>query len=100
MHVESTRKSVQKSQENSIWEGLELHLGGLWDAPGSLLVAFGRLSGALGTFKTTLFPSIGPRLAPRGLRDRFGVDLEWIWEGFGRDLHHFEHVVADSGHLW
>ena len=72
-----------------IWEGLGLHLGRIWDALGPLLDALGRLLAVFWAFKVELFSSMGPRWAPRGLLDRFWVDLGRDLGGFGEDLGRF-----------
>ena len=79
-------KHVQKSHKNRFWEGLGLHLGRVWDGLGPLLGALGRFLAVFGAFEIKLFPSIGPRWAPRGLLERFWVD-------FGRNL-------QDFGRIW
>ena len=86
MQIWSRKIKSQKSRQNWIWEGLGLHLGGVWDALGRLLGAPGPLLVAFWAFKIEFFSSIAPRWSPRGLLDRFGVDLGRFWEGFGRVL--------------
>ena len=61
-------------------------MGGVWDNLGPLLGTLGRFWVVLGGFEIELLSSIGPRWAPRGLLDRFGVPLGGVWEGFGEDL--------------
>jgi len=61
-------------------------LGRVWDGPGPLLGALGRLLAVFGTFKVELFSSMGPRWALRGLLDRFWVDLGRHLGGFWEDL--------------
>ena len=66
--------------------GRGLHLGRVWAGLGPLLGALGRFLTVIWAFKVELLYSIGPRWAPRGLLDRFGVDLGAFGEGFGRIL--------------
>ena len=51
---------------------------------GDLLGALGRLWGSFGAFKIEFFSNMGPRWAPRGLLDKFGLDLGRFGTGFGR----------------
>ena len=83
MEISSWKINTKRSHKDRIWEGLGLHLGRVWDALGRLLVALVRLLAVFWAFKIKLFLSIGPRLAPKGLLDRFRVDLERVWEGDG-----------------
>ena len=61
-------------------------MGGVWDNLGPLLGTLGRFWVVLRGFEIELLSSIGPRWAPRDLRDRFGVPLGGVWEGLGEDL--------------
>ena len=90
MQILTSKKIIQKSHKNRFWEGLGPHLGGVWDGLGPLLGALGRLLAVFWTFKIELFSSMGPRWAPRGLLDRFWVDL-------GRDLGGFWEDLGGSG---
>ena len=54
----------------------------LWDGLGPHLGALGRLLVVFWTFKIQFFSGIGPRWAPRGLLNRFWVDLGKDWGGF------------------
>ena len=42
MRIYDQKKTSAKIVQNLIWEGLGLHLGGVWDGLGSLLGTFGR----------------------------------------------------------
>ena len=104
MPIGSWKKSGHKSYKNHVWEGLGLHLGGVWAGLGPPLGAFGRLLAVFWTFKIELLSSIGPKWAPRGLLDGFWVALGGFWEGLGRvwekildDFGSFGHVV---GRFW
>ena len=97
MQIWSSKKNVQKSHKNRFWEGLGPHLGRVWDGLGPLLGALGRLLAVFWTFKVELFSSMGPRWAPRGLLDRFWVDLGRDLGGFGEDLGRFG---EEFGRIW
>ena len=104
MQIWDAKKEGPKWLQNWIWEGLGFRLGRVWGGLGPLLGALGRFLVVFWTFKIELFLSIGPNLAPKGLLDRFWVDLERIWAGFahvwGRfweNLELFEQVV---GRFW
>ena len=86
MQIGSWKKSGHKSYKNHVWEGLGLHLGGVWAGLGPPLGAFGRLLAVLWTFKIELLSHIGPRWAPRGLLDGFWVDFGRGLKGFREDL--------------
>ena len=90
MLIWSGKKKVPKWLKMWIWEGLGLHLGGLWRVLECLLGALGRLLAVLGAFKIEPFSSMGPRWAPRGLLDRF-------WEGLGRVLGGFREILEGFG---
>ena len=68
-----------------IWDGLGPHLGRVWDALGRLVGALGRLLTIFWAFKIELLFNMGPK-APRGLLDRFWVDLGRDLTGFWEDL--------------
>ena len=72
-------------------------MGGLWAGLGPLMGALGRLLAVFWTFKIKLFLSIGPRWVPRGLLDRFWVDLGRDLGGFGEDLGRFG---EEFGRIW
>ena len=63
-------------------------MGGIWDDLGPLLGALGRFLAVFWAFEIKLFPRIGPRWGPRGLLERFWIDLGRnlgrFWERFGR----------------
>ena len=103
MQIWSWTKNVQKSNQNQFGEGLGLYLGGVWGRLGPPLGAFGRLVAAFWTFKIELLSSIGPKWAPRGLLDGFGVALGRFWEGFGeglwRDFERFLIFWTHSGQI-
>ena len=65
-------------------------MGSVWDGLGPLLGALGHLLAVFWAFKVELFSSMGPRWAPRGLLDRFWIDL-------GRDLGRFLEDLGRSG---
>ena len=71
-------------------------MGRVWDGLGPLLGALGRLLAVFWAFKVELFSSMGPRWAPRGLLDRFwidlGRDLGGSWEDLGRSGEEFGRV--------
>ena len=92
------------------WKGLARHfgrvLGGSWASFGQVLDGLGLLLGALGRllavfwmFKVELFSSMGPRWAPRGLLDRFWVDLGKDLGGFWKDLGRFREEFGILGPL-
>ena len=77
---------------NWILEGLELHLERIWDALGRSWASSWRSWTPLGCFldvQNPIFLGIGPRWAPRGLLNRFGVDLGKDWGGFLEHLDGF-----------
>ena len=84
MRICNRKIEAKKSHKNRFWEALGLHLGGVGNGLGPLLGALGRLLAVFWSFKIELFPSIGPRWAPRGLLDRFWVDFGRISRGFGK----------------
>ena len=86
MQIFDGKKKATKWFKKWIWEGLGPHLGGVWGGLGPLLDALGRLFAVFWAFKVELFSSMGPRWAPRGLLDRFWVDLGRDLEGFWEDL--------------
>ena len=92
MQISSREISNKKSLQNSIWEGLGLHLGGAWDGLGRLLGALGPLLPVFLTFKINIFCNIGPRWAPRAYWDRF-------WEGSGRIWKVWGRVFGTLGYL-
>ena len=55
MRILLSKKSVQKSHKNRLWEGLGLHLGGVWDALGPLVGALGRLLAVFWAFQIISF---------------------------------------------
>ena len=104
MRICNRKIEAKKSHKNRFWEALGLHLGGVGNGLGPLLGALGRLLVVFWSFKIELFPSIGPRWAPRGLLDRFWVDLGRILGRFGKvlgriweDFWLFEQIV---GRFW
>ena len=72
------------------WEGLGLHLGGVWASLGRLVGALGGFLAVFWAFKFKLCARIAPTWAPRGLLDRFWHHLGGSWEGFERILALFE----------
>ena len=86
MQIWSWKKSVQKSNTNHFWEGLGLLLGGVWIGLGPPLGAFGRRLAVFWPFKIELLSGIGPKWAPRGLLEGFGIHLGTGLGGFGEDL--------------
>ena len=98
MQILSSKKNVQKLHKNRFWEGLGPHLGRVWDGLGPLLGALGRLLAVFWTFKIEPFSSMGPRWSPRGLLDRFwvdlGKDLGGFWEDLGGFGEEFERILG------
>ena len=86
MQISSWKKTLQNHFKISFGSVLD----SIWDGFGTVLGLFWALSAVFWTFKTKLFLSIGPRWAPRGLLDRFWVDL-------GKDLGRF---CEDLGRFW
>ena len=52
--IQSGKTKTKKSLKNRFWEGLGLHLGGVWDGLGPLLGALGRFLGVFWAFKIKL----------------------------------------------
>ena len=50
MQIVNRKIKAQKRLKKWIWEGLGLHLGGVWDGLGRLLGALGRLLAVFGVF--------------------------------------------------
>ena len=80
-----------------LWEGPGRHLNMVWGALRRLVAALGRFWAISSAFKPELLQSIGPKWAPRGLLEGFGIhlgtDLERIWEGVeGIFLHFWMHA--------
>ena len=104
MQIWNLKKTAQKSHKNWFWEGLGPHLGRVWDGLGPLLGALGRLWVVFWTFKIQLFSSMGPRWAPRGLLDRFwvdlGKDLGGFWKDLGRFGEEFGSIFCFLSELW
>ena len=67
MLIWNKKIKATSSPKNWIWEGLGLHLGGVWDGLGPLWGALGRLLGFFWTLKIELFKGMGPRWPPRAL---------------------------------
>ena len=65
------KKTSKKCFKNWIRKGLGLHLGGVWDALGRLLVAPERFLVTFLTFKIDMFYDIAPREPPSSLFSRF-----------------------------
>ena len=86
LEIWSWKKNIQKSNKNQFWEGLGLHLGRVWGRLGPPLGAFRHLLAVFWTFKVELLSSIGPKWAPRGLLEGFGIHLGTDLGGFGEDL--------------
>ena len=82
----SVKIEATKSYKNWIGEGLGLHLGGVWIGLGPPLGAFGRRLAVFWPFKIELLSGIGPKWAPRGLLEGFGIHLGMDLGGFGEDL--------------
>ena len=55
MHFWSGEIEAKKSPKNWIWEGLGLHLGGVWERLWRLLGALGPFLAVFGAFKSQLF---------------------------------------------
>ena len=86
----------QKSIKNWIWEGLGLHLGGVWDGLGRLLDTFGRFLAVFWVFQIILFSNMGqhgPKMSSKrplaSIFARFWKGLGRILGGFGKVLEHF-----------
>ena len=89
MRISNRKRQARKSPQNWIWEGLGLHLGGVWDGLGRLWGALGRLLAHFWTIKIDLFSSLGPRWSGKSLFPPSETILArfWrVWEGFGRVL--------------
>ena len=82
MQIFDVKKKAPKWLQNWIWEGLGLRLGRICDGLGNLLGTFANFLAVFWTFKIQFFSGIGPRWAPRGLLNRFWVDLGKDWHGF------------------
>ena len=67
-----------------IWEGLGLHLKGVWDSLVCLLCTFRRFLTVFLVFEIALFSSIGLRWGPRDLLEKFWIDFGSILEGSGK----------------
>ena len=61
-------------------------MGGVWGGLGPPLGAFGRRLAVFWPFKIELLSGIGPKWAPRGLLEGFGIHLGTDLGGFGEDL--------------
>ena len=72
MQIWNGKTKAKKSPKNRIWEGLGLHLGGVWHGLGRLLGALGRLWGASGVSLWRSWRALGCILA---LMDTSGLDL-------------------------
>ena len=90
MQIWSQKKKATKCVKKWIWEGLGLHLEGVWDGLGRLLGTSGRFLAVFLVFKIEFFLNMGLQWPPRGLLDRFWVDLGRVWGGFRRIFGGFE----------
>ena len=86
MQILNSKRKVENLLKKWFWEGLGLHLGGVWGGLGPLLAALGRHLLVLWVFKIQFFSSMGPTWAPKGLLGRFWDGLGRIWGGFGEGL--------------
>ena len=67
MQIWSWNKKATKFPKKTSWEGLGLHLRGVWDSLGCLLCTLMRFLNVSLVFEIALFSSIGLRWGPRGL---------------------------------
>ena len=81
MQIWNRKIEGQKFLKNWIWNGLGLHLGGVWDALGRLGVTFGRILILLKTW------------VQDGLHEAFGMAFESVLGGFGP-------LLDTLGRLW
>ena len=82
MQIYDQKKQAQKLFKNLIWEGLGLHLGGVWDALERLAATFGRILTACWTFQIISFKTMGQD----GLQEAFWMAFGSILGGFGENL--------------
>ena len=54
MQIQNGKTKAKKSMKNRFWEGLGLHLGGVWGSLGLLLGALGRFLAVFGAFEIEL----------------------------------------------
>ena len=85
----------KKSIKNWIWEGLGLHLGGVWDGLGRLLGTFGRFLAVLGVFYIILFSNMGQHGPKMSSKRPLASILGRFWKGLGRILEGFGKVLED-----
>ena len=84
MQISDGKNQARKSLQNWIWEGLGLHLGGVWDGLGLFWRPLGGFLVVFLVFLIGLFSSIGLRWGPKGLLRRFGMDFGGFGGGFGQ----------------
>ena len=100
MQISSREISNKKSLQNSIWEGLGLHLGGAWDGLGRLLGALGPLLPVFLRLKSIYFAT----LVQDGLQEPTGIDFGRVLGGFGKVWGRFLELWGtfwtDFGSFW
>ena len=78
-----------KNQFGRVW-------GSIWEAFGTLRdVSWALLGTSWALFARSKCDFFKP-LVQDGLQDAFGIDLAWIWEGFGMDL---ERILLGLGQI-
>ena len=101
--LKSWKIHAQKSLQTRLWDGLGLDLGGFWGALGRLLRALGHFLSVFWAFKIELRSRIRPRWDPRGLLDRFWMNVGRFWGdfevGLGGNLGEFGNFWSGRGQI-